>query len=380
MQSLSEEEKYVREYLSKIKFHRKFTVPANNSRGPLAVSYAIAGIEDGDDVPTILFCGGMFGSRWQAAYLNWLAEKEGVRVLFLDRPGFGASTPVPLQDRISTFLEASALLLSRLKIPHVAVASHSAGTMYSLNFLSAYPDLLYPKYATLTLLAPWVHPSNSSVSLLHAASLLPNPLLNHWNGLMGFIINSINPKLDSSGGAITGFSSMFKFPSSKQKTEQTKKEEDEKVMKGYGVSKDVKKELDKLIFKYAFAEQSVGANEEARLCLKSQGSNWAAWEDCEGLVERTKQVWEERSTGPDGEIVEEKRLSVTVNFSEEDFMIGAKGKKYFEQLWAQENCGKGVVVEMTQEKGTNHDSLADASNGAIRALFQRAKTAWQNNK
>ncbi|KAH8820397.1 Alpha/Beta hydrolase protein [Xylogone sp. PMI_703] len=376
VQTLSNEKTSILEFLSNKKFHKKFTVPANETRGPLAVSYAIAGLEEGD-VPTIFFCGGMFGSRWQAAYLDFLAEKEGVRVLFLDRPGFGASTQVPLQDRLSTFLEVSPLLLSHLKISHVALASHSAGTIYALNFLHAYPDLLYPKNPSLTLLAPFVHPSKSGVSFLYAASLLPDTLLNHWSGLMGFLINSVNPKLDSSGGAITGFSSVFRLPSSKAKTEQLKVEEDKKVASGYGLTKEGKKELDRLIFKNAFAEQSVGANEEARLCLKSLGSTWGAWDDSEGYVEEMRKFWEGRSVGPDGEIVNERKLSVTVHFAEDDVMIGQKGRKYFEKCWTQETCGRGVVLELMEAKGTNHDSVADASNIAMPALFSRVKAAWE---
>ena len=53
------------------KFHQIFTIPATDRRStPLKVTYAIAGVEHGEDVPTILFCGGMFGTRWQALYMN----------------------------------------------------------------------------------------------------------------------------------------------------------------------------------------------------------------------------------------------------------------------------------------------------------------------
>ena len=79
------------EIIAPRKFHRIFTVPDTDTRGPLKVTYGIAGVEDGEDVPTILFCGGMFGIRWQAVFLNWLAEKERVRILFIDRFVYDAS-------------------------------------------------------------------------------------------------------------------------------------------------------------------------------------------------------------------------------------------------------------------------------------------------
>ena len=67
------------------KFDQVFTVPGTDEHGPLKVTYAIGGPEDGEDVPTILFCAGMLATRWMAEMLNWVAEKEGVRVLFIDR-------------------------------------------------------------------------------------------------------------------------------------------------------------------------------------------------------------------------------------------------------------------------------------------------------
>jgi hypothetical protein len=73
------------EVLAPRKFHQIFTVPATDARGGLKVTYSIAGIEEGVDVPTILFCGGMFGTRWQAPFIDFMATRDGVRVLFIDR-------------------------------------------------------------------------------------------------------------------------------------------------------------------------------------------------------------------------------------------------------------------------------------------------------
>lgn len=67
------------------KFHRKFTIPQTSTHDELQVSYAIAGPDVGEDVPTILFLGGMFGTRWMAAVQNWFAELNGVRMIIIDR-------------------------------------------------------------------------------------------------------------------------------------------------------------------------------------------------------------------------------------------------------------------------------------------------------
>lgn len=73
------------EIIAARKFHQVFTVLATDKRGPLKVTSGIAGLPDGEDVLSILFFGGMYGVRWLALFMDWLAEKEGVRVIFVDR-------------------------------------------------------------------------------------------------------------------------------------------------------------------------------------------------------------------------------------------------------------------------------------------------------
>lgn len=61
-----------------------------------------------------------------------------------DRPGVGGSDSVPLQQRIDTWIETVPAVLKKLGVRHVALASHSAGTMYLLNTLLRLPDILDP--------------------------------------------------------------------------------------------------------------------------------------------------------------------------------------------------------------------------------------------
>jgi hypothetical protein len=82
--NLSPNEEAAIKIASPLKFHRLFTLPATNDHGPLKVSYSIAGPEDGD-VPTILFIGGMFCTRWLNIVHEHLAQQEGVRILSIDR-------------------------------------------------------------------------------------------------------------------------------------------------------------------------------------------------------------------------------------------------------------------------------------------------------
>lgn len=61
-----------------------------------------------------------------------------------NRPGMGHSTNVPLPQRLAVWLETATALLKHLGIGHVALVSHSAGTIYNLNLLYHFRDILSP--------------------------------------------------------------------------------------------------------------------------------------------------------------------------------------------------------------------------------------------
>jgi len=56
----------------------------------------------------------------------------------------GHSTEVALSLRLSTWIRTVPLLLEHLDIKHVALVSHSAGTIYLLNTLHYHRDVLHP--------------------------------------------------------------------------------------------------------------------------------------------------------------------------------------------------------------------------------------------
>lgn len=66
----------------------------------------------------------------------------------------GASSPVPLESRVSTWIALVPRLLSHLNIRHVALASHSAGMIYLLNTLHHCRDLLHPEKPYVAFLGP----------------------------------------------------------------------------------------------------------------------------------------------------------------------------------------------------------------------------------
>lgn len=64
----------------------------------------------------------------------------------------GRSTDVPLDQRISIWVELVPSLLQHLGIRHVSLVSHSAGTMYLLNTLYHCRSLLHPDRPFVALL------------------------------------------------------------------------------------------------------------------------------------------------------------------------------------------------------------------------------------
>ena len=195
--------------------------------------------------------------------------------------------------------------------------------------------------------------------------MLPNNLLNHWNKLAGFMINSAQPAFGASDGAVMAIKSAFK---SKAVTLEQKGEEARQLLAGFGISVDVKKEVDKLIFKYGFEENTDGVNDEARMCLKStSGTSWHTCEDYPECVRNLAQAWENRVQ--DGG----SKLKVKIILPGSDHMVGDKGMRYFENCWKKEKCGKGVVVEVQKLEAADHDTTTDPTKGAIGAMFREAK-------
>lgn len=64
----------------------------------------------------------------------------------------GKSTNVPLDKRVSIWVELVPRLLEHLSIKHVALMSHSAGTVFLLNTLVECRDILHPTKPFVALL------------------------------------------------------------------------------------------------------------------------------------------------------------------------------------------------------------------------------------
>lgn len=77
-------------------------------------------------------------------------------------PGFGGSTPVPVDKRVSTWLEIVPAVLKHLDVQHVAIVSHSAGTVYAINTAVQLSHLLHPltPFVACFGMIPLLYPQN----------------------------------------------------------------------------------------------------------------------------------------------------------------------------------------------------------------------------
>lgn len=75
----------------------------------------------------------------------------------------GHSTSIPLKQRVNVWIEVVPPLLAHLQIEHVALASHSSGTIYLLNTLVRCRGILDPNRPVVALVGMVAFPSVNNV-------------------------------------------------------------------------------------------------------------------------------------------------------------------------------------------------------------------------
>ncbi|KAJ5657984.1 uncharacterized protein N7484_001633 [Penicillium longicatenatum] len=327
------------ELISKSRFHRRVTLDCGD--GPLSISFADMGCETG---PALLFIPGMFSSRYPGIPLHVIAERAGVRLLVVDRPGMGASTDVPLAQRVAAWTDMLPRLLAHLHIPRVSLVAHSAGTIYLLNTWARCRDYINPVIAVI---APWVDPAHSRVTAMQMAQYVPTKAFAVWNLIPRFIVTQASPVLASSG---TVFRRMSLRSESTNETEEDLSflnDNRRRVERDYGVPRSEQEELTGLALRYMYAENTVGANSEALQCLRKGDSNWGVCSDYAVCAQ----------TLAGYQATPEDRFSIHAYFAAKDFMVGKRGKKYFEDCW--QSPGVEAIDFVSREvEGSDHDTIA----------------------
>lgn len=270
-----------------------------------------------------------------------------------------------MSQRVTVWLETVPVLLEKIGAKHVTLVSHSSGTIFLLNTLYYFPQILSPTRPFVALLVPWVTPDHSKVTLLSMATHVPSSLIaNHWNSLcLGLISFAQGPVATGSSTAIAALTSLF------EKDELVTEESPEEARKYLELNGRSKMEVEKigaLRFKYMRIEDSSGCNDEALLCLKkSDVGFWGACENYETFVPDLTEVLS----------AQQKKVKIHAYFAEKDIMIGKTGQEYFNACFSKKACGQYIDYESFTIKGTNHETIADPMHGLISRLYEECKAS-----
>jgi hypothetical protein len=282
------------------------------------------------------------------------------------RPGAGGSTPVALNIRMKVWLETVPALLRKTNVKHVSLITHSAGGVYTFNTLAELRSILDPKAPFVGLLAPWVPVAHSSATLMNFASKLPANVIDYLSPLQGFIVSKIAPTVSFSGGFLSSTAALVGGPKNTNSPGPVQAGSPEDAAEKYGVDLETAKIMRSLAVKFNLAEDTTGANEEAKLCLMKGGkADWGALADYEACVQSIADRERERVQA--GEV----KLRMEAAFASSDVIIGKGSQEYFEKCWRREGISDGVDFMSRTCEGVDHDGvLVDFHKGALKGLFE----------
>ncbi|RWA03718.1 hypothetical protein EKO27_g11389 [Xylaria grammica] len=343
-------------FLDDERFHQKFTLPPNAHRSAeFQVTYADFGHRNGERV--LLFCGPLMGSRLVLTTKDKLAQQHGVRIISLDRPGFGNTTDVPPPDRVRVWLEIVEALLQHLAIRHVSIVGYSAGSVYAMNVLLHLRHLLHPTHPYVALCTPWIHPSHSGVSMLKIAGILPNGLVGSLDGLMKFV-GSMDSTLHSSN-VLSGL-----VPSLGRGPDPPAPDTDQDAI---ALEESLSHELLRRMTSYDIR----GMSQDALLLLKRDEypGSWGTWSDYDALVPLLARAERERRAT---DSISDSPLRVRVFFAESDNIIGTTvARAWFDNCWRSEQCDDNIEYISNVVPKTTHDTILALRYGVVEQIFQQ---------
>ncbi|KAK0612023.1 hypothetical protein B0T14DRAFT_558783 [Immersiella caudata] len=358
------------DFLSLPQFNQSFTVqpnPENGLTAPFTLKYADIGDTSSQNV--LLFFSPLMGSRLLLTPKHALASRLHIRILAVDRPGIGGSTPVAAASRLHAMCTIIPLLLAHLSISYVSLAAHSGGTIYALDLALSHPEIFPPAAADgedgrqgyLAIGCPWVLPSRSGSAMLSVVGMLPRGMIMQTDTLARFIATKVGPAVGAGyqalgrvvgasggllkviSGSVSGSGSGSGSGNSEGEGGKERNEEFEFEDRIWG----------KLIAKM-FEEGVEGISEDAVLFMqKGEGSGWGDWGDYDGLVPRLVEGL--RGKG--------RRLRVDVFYGEKDHMIGDAGSKgpiWFDGCWTGGENKDVIEFRSRTVKGADHDTIWSA--------------------
>ncbi|THY02793.1 hypothetical protein D6D03_04835 [Aureobasidium pullulans] len=375
-------------------FHQSITIDPTSAHQKLRVSFATTSGFDDDgknDLETILFCGGMGASRLLLYRFDALAKKEGVRVIFIDRPGVGGSTPVPLDQRVQVWLEAVPAVLEHLGVKTISLLSHSAGAIYAINTLLLLPHLLHPQHPFAALLTPWVHPCFSSAPLMQVVDRLPSALVGSLHHITSFMGGYIAPSIQFSSGMM-GVTDDLPEDQCQDYYDMSSKSWSEvcKLQGKYARLEDMRYAFALLCFAFSYSLPLVsfssifllgiayrkvtilmprdpynsGISADANLCMQKDSKDWCTYTSLPTTISSLQQLYPQQS----------RPLTIRAYFAASDQIIGRGGQVYFEECWKRGNDAQGQVDFAAEAvDDTDHDNIPLVEKKCLGEIFKEIK-------
>ncbi|KAI8942330.1 hypothetical protein NX059_000409 [Plenodomus lindquistii] len=367
-------ESRAKEFITRGKFNRRFTLPATDAHDELTVTYAVGGV-DTDNALTVLFIGGMYGGRLLASVFDHVGHSLRMRIVVVDRPGMGGSTMVNVSLRLMVWLETVPLLLRTIKAQHISTAAHSCGVIYPLNTIYKLPWILPSSNRKLYLFASWVSTEHSGLSMFSISSYLPSPLINKFDTVVRCVNRITTSTLHFSGVVSSAVSMPFtanEEGSGSGDNDRRKKlqrhERNNICRESIGISAAENAARSKEIMRAVFEERTRGANHEALLSLrKGVAGGWGACDDYatySGMLEAKMQGFFQgnrpgtnQETSQSDLALPSDRFVMKTYWAEKDNLIGKKGQEYFDKYFERfSETKEGVSSDQNEHACLLYDS------------------------
>ncbi|CAF3615085.1 unnamed protein product [Fusarium graminearum] len=342
-------------FLKDPRFSQTFQIEADPSNGfptAIKVKYADYGYRNPSDPSeenVLLFFAPLCASRIIHCAKDELAKKHRVRVVTMDRPGFGGTDPVKLEQRAVLCRKMTLALLRHLGIDKVSVACHSGGTVYALDMLLHHPEILHTGRSYMAIGAPWILPSRSNVWSMSLVKALPVGMMAQADKAIGFFNNTLGPAFTSS----VGFSQLFTTPTPPSPT-------------GDSEFARFEESLEPSLFKYVHAESIEGFSDESLFLMQKVNgiSGFGDWLDYDDLVPKLASAL--RGSG--------RQLTIDVFYAESDSMIGAPGTagpEWMNACWTREHAGDTINYNVKTIKKADHNTVWSIRRGVPEEVFKK---------
>lgn len=195
---------------------------------------------------------------------------------------------------------------------------------------------------------------------MQLAQYIPASAFSVWHLIPKFFVLKAGPALASSGAVVTKASNVISGGGQDDSELETNRQRMETV---YHLPRDVQIEIDALVMKKVFEENTVGANSEALQVLKKGPAlSWGKCEDYETFVREVVDRERDRRSAGNNEGIA--KLKVAAYFAETDALVGPKGQAYMEECWKGKEEGEfGDVIDFETHTvhGADHDSVMQSA-------------------